>query len=237
MAEEEEQKARDVGLEASRALEGEDKTCPHCGARAHREASARFRWVCGACGGPRLATKDISALSDERVLRELRKADAARKHAFARRVLATGLAATGTLVAVLGAVLAGASMFVSMALLAIAIGFFLPAVIMGRAARRFSKEAQRSTFAAWEAAAELVLRSAGRDLSGPELAQLLGTDEADVERMMSFLSADNRARIDVAGAELVYAHAEAAYAGKHELEPAAEPEDEEDEASADERRR
>src|SRR6185436_18331455 len=55
-------------------------------------------------------------------------------------------------------------------------------------------------------AAEVVLEAEGRRVKGPELARMLGTNEADVERMMTFLSADDRVRVDVKESELVYSH-------------------------------
>ena len=200
----------DTAGDASRALRATGARCPHCGGLTRIEPHERFRWVCSACGGPRLPALDKETVEAPTAIDDLRRADGARKHAFAARLGATVLGACGTLVALLGAALAAASVTVTMVLLAVAIGAFIPAVALARRARRLSNEALRGVFVAWESAAEAVVRAearAGTTVSGAELARRLGTTEADVERMMTLLTVDDRVRIDVKDAEILYAPA------------------------------
>jgi ribosomal protein S27AE len=194
----------DVGAVASATIAGEVNKCLHCGAQSVVLEHPLFRYVCGVCGGPRVPVKDARAHSaKERDL--LGAADHARKSAFGFRMLATGLGLVGTLVAALGTVLATLSIAVGVVLASAAIVMFVLAVMYGRRAKRKVDDATRSALGAWEAVAEALLRLHGGDLSSKEMARLLGTNEAEAERVMTVLAVDDRVRVDVGkDAELRY---------------------------------
>jgi len=186
----------DVAAAASAEIASEENRCPHCGGLTRLESHAFYRWVCGACGGPRVPAQDGRVVS-ERATGELVRANTARKHAFAVRLAAIGLGLTGTLTAALGALLTFASAAVGMTILVAAAAMLVGSVLAGSRSRRHSEEARRLTFEAWESVAQKVVELHGAAITGPELAKRLKTSEADVERMMSFLSVDDRVRIDV----------------------------------------
>lgn len=225
----------DVAGDAARELAVEGGTCPHCGGLTRVEEHPRFRFVCAACGGPRIAAPDRRALEGPRVVEELRRANGTRRAAFTWRVAATALGACGTLVALLGAALAAASIPVAVALLALTVGLFAPAIVFARRARRLSNDALRQVFVAWESAAYALVHAEARDgnvPSGAELAKGLGTTEADVERMMTLLNVDDRVRIEVKDAEIRYLPSTAT-----EETPPDDDDDHEEAPRADERRR
>ena len=202
----------DVGAEASAELD-RFEPCLHCRGRARLEAHATFRWVCGVCGGPRVPAE--ARVRSERGASELRAADEARKMAFAWRLGAVGLLLTGTLLAALGATLALASTAVSLAVLVTAIALYVGGAFAHRRAKGMSEKAKSAIFAAWESAAESVLKSRDGTFTASELAKTLETSEEDVERMMTFLAADDRAIVELKDAEVVYS-------AKGPLEPRAE---------------
>ena len=186
----------DVAQAAAAEIAGEENRCPHCRGLTRLEEHAFYRWVCGACGGPRVPASDGRVVS-ERATSELVRANSARKQAFVARLAAIGLALTGTLTAALGLLLTLASTVVGLMILATAAALLVASVMIGARSRRQSEQARRLTFEAWESIAEKVVELHGGTLTGPELAKKLHTTEADVERMMSFLSVDDRVRIDV----------------------------------------
>ncbi len=191
----------DVGAVASATVAGEVNRCPHCGGQT---VVLEDRFVCGVCGGPRVPVKDVrSHTAKEKEL--LVAADHARKSAFGFRMLATGLGLTGTLVAALSAALVTLSMAVGIALAAAAVILFVLTVTYARRAKKSIEDAKRGAFEAWETVAETVLRLHGGNVSTTELATLLGTNEAEAERVMTVLSVDDRVRVDVGkDAELRY---------------------------------
>ncbi|MDB4993170.1 MAG: hypothetical protein JWM74_602 [Myxococcaceae bacterium] len=194
----------DVGAAASATVAGEANRCPHCGGQTVVLEDPLFRFACGVCGGPRVPVKDARGHSaKEKKL--LVAADHARKSAFGFRMLATGLGLTGTLVAALSAALVTLSVAVGVVLAAAAVILFVLTVKYARRARKSIEDAKRGAFEAWETVAETVLRLHGGNVSTSELAALLGTNEAETERVMTVLSVDDRVRVDVGkDAELRY---------------------------------
>jgi ribosomal protein S27AE len=194
----------DVGAVASAKVAGEANRCPHCGGQTVVLEDPLFRFACGVCGGPRIPVKDVRGhTAKEKQL--LVAADHARKTAFGFRMLATGLGLTGTLVAALSAALATLSIAVGVGLAAVAIILFVLTVTYAGRARKKIEDAKRGAFEAWETVAETVLRLHGGNVSTSELAELLGTNEAEAERVMTVLSVDDRVRVDVGkDAELRY---------------------------------
>jgi hypothetical protein len=192
--------------------------------------------VCAACGGPRLPAKEPFA-SSERAVRELRVAERARKMGFTWRLAAIGLSLAGTFIAALGAALAMVSVPVSLVLIAVAVALFVFGVLGSRRAKDAREQAKRSVFGAWESFAEAFLRTHGGEMTAKEAAEALKTTEEDVERIMSFLSVDDRANVEVKDAEIVYsARVPMRVDTGTEVpleEPPQEPEEEEEHGSAE----
>ncbi len=88
-------------------------------------------------------------------------------------------------------------------------GIGVVAFVMGMAmrgrARKNDDVAQTDLEAAWESVAHEVLRARGGELTAKELAQVMRTTEPHAETMLTALSVNDRARIDVGDdAELRY---------------------------------
>ncbi|WP_394837717.1 hypothetical protein LVJ94_12470 [Pendulispora rubella] len=192
----------DVGAEAAAELM-KHRPCPHCGARARMEEDSELRWVCGVCGGPRVPVEDEAAHSD-REREELVKAGRAKKMAFTYRIASIGLSLMGALLAALGVALGAVSVAVGAVLLVAAVAGIVMGIVYGRRAHGKREEAKKSTFEAWESVAEALLKVRGSEATAEQIAREMRTTVADVERMMSFLSVDNRVRIVVKDTELVY---------------------------------
>ena len=167
------------------------------------EEDSELRWVCGVCGGPRVPVEDEAAHS-ERERGELVKAGKAKKMAFAYRMASIGLSLMGTLMAALGVALAAVSVPVAVVLLVAAVAGIAAAIVYGRRAHAKREEAKKGTFEAWESVAEALLNVRGNEVTAEQIAREMRTTVEDVERMMSFLSVDNRVRIVVKDTELVY---------------------------------
>ncbi|HWL86470.1 MAG TPA: hypothetical protein VNO21_11745 [Polyangiaceae bacterium] len=178
--------------------------CPHCGTKARLEEHSEFRWICGVCGGPRVPVEDEAAHSD-REREELVRANGAKKMAFAYRAAGIALSLMGALLAALGGALAIVSAGVALALMAVAAVALVTGIVYVRRANRKHDEAKRATFEAWESVAEALLVARGREVTAQQIAKEMHTSTADVERMMSFLSVDDRVRIVVKDTDLVYA--------------------------------
>ncbi|WP_394848226.1 hypothetical protein LZC95_12255 [Pendulispora brunnea] len=212
------------------------RPCPHCGARARMEEDSELRWVCGVCGGPRVPVEEEAAHS-EREREELVKAGRAKKMAFTYRIASIGLSLTGALLAALGVALGAASVAVGAVLLAAAVAAIAAAIVYGRRAHAKREEAKKSTFDAWESVAEALLKVRGSEATAEQIAREMRTTVEDVERMMSFLSVDNRVRIVVKDTELVYTTEAAAIEAQAIMESEEENVDAAHSAGADPRRR
>lgn len=192
----------DVGARIAAELGSEP--CPHCGGQTRLEESARFRWVCAVCGGPRIPVKDERAHS-QREKESLRRSNLAAKRAFGWRVAASGLGLTGALVAGLGTIFAGNHVVVGVVILAVALALIIAAMQFAGNARKELTNAKLATFEAWGMVGEALLRLHGGQLSAKEIAALMQTTEGDAERMMTVLTTDSRVRVDLGDdAELRY---------------------------------
>jgi len=200
----------DVGAQATAEIM-KHVPCPHCGAQARMEEHAELRWVCAVCGGPRVPVEDAAAHSD-RERTELLRAGRAKKMAFAYRMFGIGLSLTGTLLAGLGAALATVHVPVALVLIAFAVAALTAGITYVRRANKQREEAKKAVFEAWESVAESLLQARaganGGEVTGEQIAREMHTSVEDVERMMSFLSVDDRVRIVVKDAELVYTSAD-----------------------------
>lgn len=196
-----------MGLDASRdlaAVYGEENRCPICGAFARVDRDETFRFVCGVCGSPRIATKAVP-LPQESLL-ALRHAAQAKRSAFAWRVAAWGLGIPAALSLALAAVLAPASLLASGVLIACGVVMAIFATRSSRMAATGRKKLRSSVDQAWEAAALAVLDQRGKETTAVDLAKALEISEADAEAMLASLSARSRVnvRVEDKSAELVY---------------------------------
>ena len=207
----------DVGARIAAELGGEP--CPHCGGQTRLEESARFRWVCAVCGGPRIPVKDERAHSQGEK-ESLRRAHLAAKRAFGWRIAGTGLGLTGAIVAAIGLIFTGAHAVVGLIILGIALAFIVFAMRFAANARRELTNAKLAAFAAWGMVGEALLRLNGGQLTAKEIAAMMQTTEGDAERMMTILSADSRVRVDLGDdAELRY-RVTSVESGEPDLAPA-----------------
>ncbi len=195
--------------------------CPHCGSQARMDPHHEFRWVCGICGGPRVPVEDRRAHSD-REREELLRAGQAKKVSFAFWLAGVALTVMGTLLAALGVALATASGPVAIALFLAAAAALIGGIVYVRRANGKHAEAKQATFEAWESVVEALLQSRKGEASARQIAKEMHTTVADVERMMSFLSVDNRVRIEVKDADLVYTATEGGAEAAASEEEAAE---------------
>lgn len=192
----------DVGARIAAELGGEP--CPHCAGQTRLEESARFRWVCAVCGGPRIPVKGELAHS-QREKESLRRAHLSAKRAFGWRMAATGLGLTGAIVAAIGTIFAGAHAVVGLVILGAALAFIVFAMRFAGNARRELTSAKLAAFDAWGMVGETLLRLNGGQLTAKEIAVMMQTTEADAERMMTVLATDSRVRVDLGDdAELRY---------------------------------
>jgi hypothetical protein len=196
-----------MGLDATRDLAGvygEENRCPICGAFARVDRDDEFRFVCGVCGSPRIATKAI-AVPKESVM-ALREAAQAKRSAFAWRIAAWGLGLPAALSLALAAVLAPASLLASGVLIGCGVLLAIFAARFSRTATTTRKKLKSSVNEAWEAAALAVLDERGKETTAADLAKALEIPEADAEAMLASLSARSRVnvRVEDKSAELVY---------------------------------
>ena len=193
--------------------------CPHCGAVAHVEPSPSLRWRCAVCGGPVVPTEGDIARSDGE-LPHLVRSHRARAMALgwlaaffvlgSIAAMAVGVAllvwfASHVVAALLGLVGAGAATF---------------AVVSLRRSRQRRAEARAELDHAWDRVAGEVLTSRREDTTAADLARIMSTKEDHAEGLLSRLSAQGGARVDVRDdAELAYRVSDAgAIPGKDDTE-------------------
>ena len=196
-----------MGLDATRDLAGvygEENRCPICGAFARVDRDDEFRFVCGVCGSPRIATKAVP-LPKESVT-ALREAAQAKRSGFAWRLAAWGLGIPAAVSLALAAILAMASLVASGVLIVCGVALAIAAARSSRTATTARKKLKSSVQEAWEAAALAVLDQRGKETTAADLAKALELPEADAEALLASLSARSRVnvRVEDKSAELVY---------------------------------
>jgi hypothetical protein len=176
------------------AAQGKLDPCPHCRAQAGASLDAELRYVCDACGGPRVPRLDPTVAYSGREVPLLRKADAARKGRAGWRA---GAVASGVLLPfvllVLGALLlifgASAGLVLMGLVVSAPIGAFL-AMALSRAAAR-GREIAPALDAAWIAVATDVAQQSQGALNAQGLAQRLGIEEPQAEELMALLDVND----------------------------------------------
>jgi hypothetical protein len=175
---------------------GEANRCPHCQAIARVEPRGdgkRLRWVCGACGGPRMPG-GLGAEAARTPLREARGSETRATRARAGFWVFALMAAFFTLVAVAAW---PAALFWKLFFLATAV---VPAVLAMRArgrAGRADAAAHEALDRAWLAAAEDVAKQSKSGVTVAELAARLKIDPGRADHLLTQLAVHDRTRIDV----------------------------------------
>lgn len=170
--------------------------CPHCNAKARILADERFRWVCGACGSPRVPSPDPKAHS-EAEKQHLQQAAKLVTQARLARVggSLTGLGATAIAFLVLLALfVVHANPIFSILMIGLSVFLSVLTFSFGRSARAKIDEAKTEVTYAWQLVAEALLHLHGRALTAAELGTMMRTTEADAERVLTLLSVDDKVR-------------------------------------------
>ena len=177
--------------------------CPHCGALAEVEPSTALRWRCAVCGGPLVPTPDVQRPQGE--LASLVRAQRARAMALGWTAAVVVLTFMGLMGGGLGLLLWSASHLAAGVLGGIGAASFLFALISKTRSSARNGEARAALDQAWQQAANEVLQARGGELTAPELARVMRTDQEHAEALLSGLSAGGRARVEVRDdAELAY---------------------------------
>lgn len=173
--------------------------CPLCAASARIVPDDRFRWVCGACGGPRVNVDDPSVHSDLEKSHLERARDLTTKARLIRGgATMTALAATGF--GFLGLVFATAihvGILLPVVLLGLSGAFAVMTIAFGANARTKIEDAKAAVSSAWEAVAEALMRKHKRAITALDLAAMLKVNEGEAERILTLLSVDDRVRGEV----------------------------------------
>jgi hypothetical protein len=162
-------------------------------------ADAKLRWVCGACGGPRVpgASGKNAALT---------RARAAQAAAFGWSGGSIALALTGALTSGMAALLWTAALHGLGAAIGVLGAIFL--LFAWRASARAGvrrREATEAVAEGWREGARSILAARGRDTTAADLAVAMQIEEAEAEELLNALAAQDEVRLDVGdGGELRY---------------------------------
>jgi MFS family permease len=179
--------------------------CPHCRALAQLERGGLLRWRCGVCGGPVVPTaRDVARTNNE--LADLIAAQRARG-------MAIGWIASALLFGMVGATMLVLALPLSLGSRAVALLFGvvggIAAVISATSARRAANRnavARAKLDEAWEQVAAELIDAGGLEVTAPDLARAMHTDDEHAEVLLTHLSARGRVRVAVRDdAELAYA--------------------------------
>jgi uncharacterized protein YhaN len=172
--------------------------CPHCGGTTTTEPSRALRYVCGACGSPRIpGLQELGVKLDRGATTALAHAKTewakhlmARFVGFALVVMALFLAALALVAAATGH---GAPAFGAAAIAAL--DFALATAVWSFARARL-KASRESLDAGWASAASQIAQKRGGRITARELAVAMQTTEADADAILSKLSLGG-ARVEV----------------------------------------
>jgi hypothetical protein len=194
---------------------GEENRCPHCNAVARVDGSGA-QAVCAVCGGPRIpggygGRKAIAALREQQG-----HIGAARLASFATMV--QGIFAT--FVTLIGLAVHPQSLLAKGIVFAVAV---VPLLLALRSRARATAERARAKDAgerAWQHAAEDAASRGADGITVPVLAETLGIDAKEADRLLTSLAVHERTRVDVGDdAEVRYS-----VAPEHQLLASAESE-------------
>jgi hypothetical protein len=171
--------------------------CPHCRGKTAIQPDARLRWVCAACGGPRVPGGPTKS-------RALAKARVAQAAAFGWGAGAIALAVAGALAAGLAALLwaAAASAGIAVGVVSALMLLFAWRASARAGARR--KELAASVEDAWREGARAILAARGRDTTPAQLAEAMQIDEGDADELLTSLAAHDEARVAIGSGDVKY---------------------------------
>lgn len=164
--------------------------CPHCGGMTVVVPDARARFVCGACGGPRVP----GASGKNAALAKARQLQAA---AFGWSAGAIALALTGAMTSGLAALLWAVAQGIGVVVGLMGVVAFLFAWRSSARAGMRRKEAAQAIDDGWREAVRGILAARGRDTTAAELAAVVKIDEAEADRFLTDLAAHDEARVDI----------------------------------------
>jgi ribosomal protein S27AE len=171
--------------------------CPHCGGMTVLAPDPRFRWVCGACGGPRVP----GAPGKNAALAQARAALAA---AFGWGAGAIALALTGALTAGLAALLFMVSQGLGIAIGVLAAVFLLFAWRSSARAGKRRAEAADAVKRGWREGARAILTARGRNTTAAQLAAIMQVDTETADELLTELAAHDEARMDIDDGSVKY---------------------------------
>jgi MFS family permease len=178
--------------------------CPHCGALAQVERSSVLQWRCGVCGGPVVPTQGAIARSNSE-LASLVGAQRARGMALGWTAAAFLFGAIGAAALGLAPILWFASHIAAFVFAALGGIAALLWAASARGAAQRNAEARAKLDDAWTRVAGEVIRGQGAELTAPELARAMNTDDVHAERLLTLLSTGGRVTVAVRDdAELSY---------------------------------
>jgi hypothetical protein len=182
--------------------------CPHCGSLTEVEESPLLRWRCGVCGGPVVPSEGVQRPHKE--LASLVRAQRARAVAVGWTAGMVLMSCIAVMAAGLAALLWTGAHLAALVLTGIGVAAALLAIVTRGRAGAVNRQARAAVEEAWQRAASEILEARRGELTAAQLADVMRTDEAHAEVLLSGLSASGRARVDVRDdAELTYRVADA----------------------------
>jgi hypothetical protein len=170
--------------------------CPHCHALASAEPSASVRWRCGVCGGP-VVPSDGSFPRANGELASLVAAARARGIAIGWVAAAIVLFASALIALPIVLLLWSHAHVAAVVVASVAGTSMALGAVSATRYRARNAEARAKLDDAWRTVADELLRARGMDVTAPELARALQTDDAHAESLLSELSAEGHARVAV----------------------------------------
>jgi hypothetical protein len=164
--------------------------CPHCGGTTVVLPDPRFRWVCGACGGPRVP----GAPGKNAALARARVAQAA---AFGWGAGSIALAVTGALTSGMAALLWAASHGIGIGVAVLAALFLVFAWRASSRAGARRTEAAQAAKDGWREGARSIVLAHGRTMTATELAREMQTDEAEADELLTEIAANDEVRREI----------------------------------------
>jgi ribosomal protein S27AE len=177
-------------------VQGEHNRCPHCGGITRALPHDDLRWVCGACGGPRIPLDPGDELT-ERGVEALREANAARSAAVAYRLVSWACGFGALLGIGFGAVLAAYSLMAALGPAIVGALLVVLAIRFGSRSSERGKVARAAWERAWDAEVDDMLSEGTTSLTPSQIARKVKVPESEIEAIVARLSAEDRVRVDV----------------------------------------
>jgi hypothetical protein len=188
------------------AVWGQQHKCPHCGGITNVEPHPVLVWRCGACGGPRIPV-DLDVARTGKELALLRAGKDAHAGAFGWRAGGIALTVIAVMAILFGGLLALVTLMGGGVIATIGVLSLITAFTLFSRAKKADGAARDKMVEAWAFVAGEVLKSLGREVTAPQLAQAMRTSEAHAEAVLKKLSVDDRVgmRVSDEDAQIYYA--------------------------------